>query len=397
MEQGNRPEIARHPRELNTQVDDAMIGEEMDRNQRQPPSRRGRLRIFLGAAAGVGKTYAMLGEARGLKAAGVDVVIGYLEAHGRRATEDRAAGLEVAPRRVVRRGDRTFTEMDTDWILERAPQLCLVDELAHTNHDGGRNAKRWQDVEELLQADIDVDTTVNIQHLESLNDKVFELTGVRVRETFPDRLLHEADSVVVVDLPPEALRERIAQGRVYAPEKVPTALSHFFRTENLTALRALVLREVAEQEEQQEPEARTGERVLVCIDGRPNSEGLVRRAARIARRTDARLWFLHVEPESESLSREAAATVDRAESLARSLGATVLRREGAVAPAVVAVATELGITQIVLGESHRSRWKEWLGQSIIAYVLRETDGVDILIVADARARLEDLRGDPDEV
>jgi two-component system, OmpR family, sensor histidine kinase KdpD len=361
----------------------------MDHDQGRRSPRAGRLRIFLGAAAGVGKTYAMLGQARDLRAAGVDVVIGYLEAHGRRATEDRAAGIEVTPRRVVRRGDRTFTEMDTDWVLQRAPQLCLVDELAHTNHPGGRNAKRWQDVEELLEAGIDVDTTVNIQHLESLNDKIYELTGVRVRETFPDRLLHQADSVVVVDLPPEALRERIAQGRVYAPEKVATALTHFFRTENLTALRALVLREVAEKEEHDEPKARTAERVLVCIDGRPNSEGLVRRAARIARRADARLWFLHVQPEGEDLSREAAATVDRAAALAARLGATVIRREGAVAPAVVAVAKELGVTQIVLGESHRPRWKELLGQSIIANVLRETDGVDILIVADARARLED--------
>jgi two-component system sensor histidine kinase KdpD len=370
----------------------------MDHDQHQRPPRRGRLRIFLGAAAGVGKTYAMLGEARGLKAAGVDVVIGYLEAHGRRATEDRAAGIEVAPRRVVRRGDRTFTETDVDWILGRGPQLVLVDELAHTNHPGGRNAKRWQDVEELLDAGTDVDTTVNIQHLESLNDKVFELTGVRVRETFPDRLLHQAGSVVVVDLPPEALRERIAQGRVYAPEKVPAALTNFFRAENLTALRALVLREVADQEEQEERASgtRTAERVLVCIDGRPNSEGLVRRAARLARRVDARLWFLHVEPEGERLGREAAATVDRAASLATRLDATVVRREGAVAPTVVAVATELGVTQIVLGESHRPRWKEALGQSIIAYVLRETDGVDILIVADARARLEDPHGDPDE-
>src|SRR6266508_3955970 len=366
----------------------------MDRDQGRRPPRRGRLRIFLGAAAGVGKTYAMLGQARDFKAAGVDVVIGYLEAHGRRATEDRAAGIEVAPRRVARRGGRTFTEMDVDWILERSPQLCLVDELAHTNHPGGRNAKRWQDVEELLEAGIDVDTTVNIQHLESLNDKIYEITGVRVRETFPDRLLHEANSVVVVDLPPEALRERIAQGRVYTPEKVPTALANFFRSENLTALRALVLREVADQEEQEEKTIRTAERVLVCIDGRPNSEGLVRRAARLARRVDARLWFLHVEPEGERLSREAAATVDRAGTLAARLGAKVMRREGAVAATVVAVATELGVTQIVLGESHRPRWREVVGQSIIANILRETDGVDILIVADARARLEEPHGDP---
>ena len=209
----------------------------------------GRLKVFLGAAAGVGKTFAMLGEARDLTAAGVDVVIGYLEPHGRRATEDRAAGLEVAPRRVARTGGRPFAELDTEWLLERLPQLCLVDELAHTNHPGGRNPKRWQDVEELLAAGIDVHTTVNIQHLESLNNKVLELTGVRVRETFPDRLLDDADEVVLVDLPPDALRERIAQGRVYAPDKVRPALTNFFRTGNLTALRALALREVAEQEE----------------------------------------------------------------------------------------------------------------------------------------------------
>jgi two-component system sensor histidine kinase KdpD len=368
----------------------------MDREEVSSGPQRGRLKVFLGAAAGVGKTYAMLGEARDLKAAGVDVVIGYLEAHLRRATEDRAAGLEVAPRRVARVGGRTFTEMDVDWLLDRKPQLCLVDELAHTNHPGGRHAKRWQDVEELLDADIDVFTTVNIQHLESLNDKIFELTGVRVRETFPDRLLRRADSLVLIDLPPGALRERIAQGRVYATEKIPTALANFFRTENLVALRALALREVAEQQEAgaarggdgQRP--RVAERVLVCIDGRPNSEGLVRRASRIARRADGRLYLLHVESDADPLPPEAAATVDRAAGLAADLGATVLRREGQVAPTVVAVATEIGVTQIVLGESHRPRWRELVGQSIIAHVLRETDGIDILIVADARARMENL-------
>src|SRR6266511_1630087 len=315
----------------------------MDREEVSSGPQRGRLKVFLGAAAGVGKTYAMLGEARDLKAAGVDVVIGYLEAHLRRATEDRAAGLEVAPRRVARVGGRTFTEMDVDWLLDRKPQLCLVDELAHTNHPGGRHAKRWQDVEELLDADIDVFTTVNIQHLESLNDKIFELTGVRVRETFPDRLLRRADSLVLIDLPPGALRERIAQGRVYATEKIPTALANFFRTENL-----------AEQQEAgaarggdgQRP--RVAERVLVCIDGRPNSEGLVRRASRIARRVDGRLYLLHVSSDADPLPPEAAATVDRAAGLAADLGATVLRREGQVASTVVAVATEIGVTQIVL-------------------------------------------------
>jgi two-component system, OmpR family, sensor histidine kinase KdpD len=305
--------------------------------------RRGRLKVFLGAAAGVGKTFAMLGEARDLKAAGVDVVIGYLEPHGRRATEDRAAGLEVAPRRIVRVQGRPFTEMDTGWLLERLPQLCLVDELAHTNHPGGRSPKRWQDVEELLGAGVDVFTTVNIQHLESLNDKVLELTGVRVRETFPDRLLDEADEVVLVDLPPDALRERIAQGRVYAPDKVRAALMNFFRADNLTALRALALREVAEQEERH---------------------------------------LLGPEP-ARTTSRP---SVEAAEELGRQLGATVLRRTGDVARTLVEAAGELTITQIVLGESHRPRWKELVGQSIIARILRETDGVDVHIIADREGR-----------
>jgi two-component system sensor histidine kinase KdpD len=360
--------------------------------------RRGRLKVFLGAAAGVGKTYAMLGEARDLKAAGVDVVIGYLEPHGRRATEDRAAGLEVAPRRIARVGGRPFAEMDTDRLLERLPQLCLVDELAHTNHAGGRNAKRWQDVEELLDAGIDVFTTVNIQHLESLNDKVQEITGVRVRETFPDRLLHDADEVVLVDLPPDALRERIAQGRVYAPDKVRAALMNFFRADNLIALRALALREVAEQEERHllgpelakaerapavgERAPAVGERVMVCIDGRPDSSELVRRAARMARRGGGPLFVLHVEPTDEREPDGVHQAVEAAELLGRQLGATVLRRTGDVAETVVRSAGELAVNQIVLGESHRLRWRELLGQSIIASILRETDGVDVHIIAD---------------
>jgi two-component system sensor histidine kinase KdpD len=357
--------------------------------------RRGRLKVFLGAAAGVGKSYAMLGEARDLKAAGVDVVIGYLEPHGRRATEDRAAGLEVAPRRIARVQGRPFAEMDTDWLLERSPQLCLVDELAHTNHPGGRHEKRWQDVEELLDAGIDVFTTVNIQHLESLNDKIHEITGVRVRETFPDRLLHEADEVVLVDLPPDALRERIAQGRVYAPEKIRAALTNFFRIDNLIALRSLALREVAEQEERHllgpelasnGPAPVLGERVMVCIDGRPNSSELVRRAARMARRATGRLYVLHVEPSDEQEPAGVHEVVEAAEGLGLQLGATVFRRAGDVAETVVKAAGELAITQIVLGESHRPRWKELVGQSIIARILRETDGVDVHIIADKRTK-----------
>jgi two-component system sensor histidine kinase KdpD len=345
----------------------------------------GRLTVFLGAAAGVGKSYRMLGEARHAKAAGVDVVVGYLEAHGRRATEDRESGLEVAPRRLAEVGGRPWTDLDLDWLLERAPQLCLVDELAHTNLPGGRNDKRWQDVEVLLKAGVDVWTTVNIQHLESLNDKVAALTGVRVRETFPDRLLHRADEVVLVDLGPDELRERIASGFVYKADKVQAALGGFFTAGHLAGLRALALREVAELQESrlEGPGAApvAEERVLVCVDGRPNSSELVRRAARVARRAAGRLYVLHVEADGEHPDP---GNVAAAEQLGRALGATVLRRVGDVSATVVQVAGELAITSIMLGESHRPRWQELLGRSIIATVLRDTDGVDIHIIADAR-------------
>jgi two-component system sensor histidine kinase KdpD len=294
----------------------------------------GRLKIFLGAAAGVGKSYAMLGEARHAAAAGVDVIVGYLEAHGRRATENREAGLEVAPRRVVDVRGRPYTEVDLDWILQRDPQLCLVDELAHTNLPGGRHEKRWQDVEDLLAAGIDVWATVNIQHLESLNDKVHALTGVRVRETFPDRLLHEADEVVLIDLDPEALRERIAAGLVYKADKVPVALANFFRVEHLAGLRALALREVAELQEHdaQEPGPATQERVLVCVDGRPGSAELVRQGARTARRAAGRLYVLHVEPEAEREPAEALAAVADAERLGRGSGAPSCAGQGTSPP-----------------------------------------------------------------
>jgi two-component system sensor histidine kinase KdpD len=234
---------------------------------------------------------------------------------------------------------------------------------------------------------------VNIQHLESLNDKVAELTGVRVRETFPDRLLHTADEVVLTDLSPDALRERIAQGRVYPPDKVRPALTNFFRAGNLTALRALALREVAEQEERHllgpgpaAPAQAVGERVMVCVDGRPASSELVRRAARIARRGGGPLYVLHVEPPGEREPDSVREAVEAAERLGRRLGATVLRRDGEVAATVVRVAGELAANQIVLGESHRPRWKELAGRSVIARILRETDGVDVHIIADRGGR-----------
>src|SRR5579872_2714983 len=210
---------------------------------------RGHYRILLGMAAGVGKTYRMLQEGRTAKAEGRDVVIGYLEPHDRPETATLAEGLEVVPRLRAEHGSLELAEMDVDAVIARAPELALVDELAHTNAPGMRNEKRYQDIDEILDAGIDVVSTVNIQHLESLNDAIHELTGVRVRETFPDRILDEADEVVLVDLSPQELQARLRAGKVYAPERAEAALANFFRFENLAALRELVLREVAEDVE----------------------------------------------------------------------------------------------------------------------------------------------------
>src|SRR6266516_4503432 len=266
---------------------------------------RGKLRIYLGNAAGVGKTYDMLCEGHRRAERGADVVVGFVETHGRKHTAELIEGLEVVPRaRIAYRGT-SFEEMDLDAVLARKPQIALVDELAHTNVPGSRNAKRWQDVEELLEAGIDVISTVNIQHLESLNDVVEKITGVPQRETIPDAVVRAADQVELVGMTPEALRRRMAHGNIYAPDKVDAALGNYFRVGNLTALRELALLWLAEKVDEQLDRYRaehritatweTRERVVVALTGGPEGDTLIRRAARIAtRNTGADLLAVHV-------------------------------------------------------------------------------------------------------
>ncbi len=268
-------------------------------------TRRGTLRIYLGAAPGVGKTFAMLNEGRRRRDRGTDVVVGLVETHGREATAAQVQDLEVVPRKHVNYRDAVFEEMAVDAILARRPDVALVDELAHTNVPGSRNAKRWQDVNQLLDAGIDVVSTVNIQHLESLNDVVERITGITQRETIPDQIVRAAEQVELVDMTAEALRRRMAHGHIYAAEKVDAALGNYFRVGNLSALRELALLWVADRVDESLEDYRrrhgianpweTKERVVVALTGAPGGENLIRRAARIAQRTHGELIGVHVQ------------------------------------------------------------------------------------------------------
>ncbi len=354
---------------------------------------RGRLRIYLGAAAGVGKTYLCIGDGLLARDEGVDVVLGYLEPHGRARTEDRARTLERAPTLSYGDGGRAKTELDVDWLLTRHPTVVIVDELAHTNAAGSPRRKRYEDVERLLDAGVDVWTTVNIQHLESLNERIASLTGVEVRETFPDRLIRDADEIRLVDLSPSALRERIAQGLVYATESIDRSLTGFFTVENLTALRALVLHELAEIAAAEARrvvgrDAITTEAVLVAVGGRRESAfRLIRAGERLAERSDATLYALVVEPQDGRVDAETAAVLDEAERLTTSLGGTFLRRRADdAAEQLIRELDAQAITQVVVGESRRSRLRRITGPSLIETVLRRSSGVDVHVVADPRSR-----------
>jgi two-component system, OmpR family, sensor histidine kinase KdpD len=353
---------------------------------------RGRLRIYLGGAAGVGKTYQCLGDALLARDEGVDIVVGYVEPHGRSATEERVRTLEHGPLLGAERG-RAETEPDVAWLLERRPTVAIMDELAHTNARGSERPKRYADVERLLDAGIDVWTTVNIQHLESLNDRIAELTGVRVRETFPDRLIRDADEIRLVDLSPATLRERISRGLVYPTDQIDRALTGFFTVENLAILRALALHELAEIAAAEaravgslETTAGT-ERVLVAIGGRPGSANrLIRAGERLAERSDAPLFVLVVEPQDGRIDAVTAKVLDEAELLTRTLGGTFLRRRSDSATDQVLHEIEAQqITQVVLGQTHRSRARRLSGPGMIDAVLRRSRGVDVHVVADASA------------
>ena len=353
---------------------------------------RGRLRVYLGAAPGVGKTYAMLGEGRRRLERGTDVVVGFVETHGRLHTAEMTEGLEIVPRRELRYREAVFTEMDVDAVLARRPAVALVDELAHTNVPGSRNEKRWQDVEELLGAGIDVVSTVNIQHLESVNDVVAKITGVAQRETVPDSVVRAADQVELVDMAPEALRRRMAHGNVYAAEKVDAALSNYFRVGNLTALRELALLWTADKvdealqtyrsEHEIEGTWETRERVVVALTGGPEGETLVRRAARIAARsTGGELLAVHVTRSDGLTGADPAALADQ-RRLVESLGGTYHQILGEDVPeALLTFARAENATQLVLGASRRS-WLATLfsGPGIGATTIRDSGDIDVHIV-----------------
>jgi len=331
---------------------------------------RARLRIYIGAAPGVGKTYEMLQEAHALRARGLGVVIGFVETYGRRNTEAQIKDLEVIPRRAIRYRDVTMEEMDVDAIIRRKPQVCVVDELAHTNVPGSRHDKRYQDVVEILDAGIDVLTAVNIQHLETLNDAVATVTGVRVRETVPDTFLHRADEVINVDVTVDELRDRLRQGKIYRPEKIEQALTNFFRKGNLSALRELALRTVADEVAEKAASYRTGqglqpalmpERVMVCMSSSVLAPRVIRTGARIAGRLGARWYAVYVETPRERPDRIApqdSAALDQNVSLAQNLGATVVRVHAErPAEGLIAFAQREGITHVIFGQSARSRWE----------------------------------------
>jgi len=369
------------------------------------PARRGKHKIFIGMAPGVGKSYRMLEEAHVLKQEGIDVVIGLLETHGRKETAQKAEGLEIVPRQEIIRGGLKLTEMDTNAIIKRSPQLVLIDELAHTNVPGSEREKRYQDVEEILAAGIDVYSTVNIQHLESLNDLVARITGIVVRERIPDRLLDEADQVVVIDVTPETLQERLEEGKIYATEKIDQCLQNFFQRRNLIALRELALREVADnvEEDALELSARSAnanqldgqycnihERVLVCISTYPNSVQLLRRGARIAGYANAPLYTVFVEDPERFLSREESLHIETCEKLCKEFGGTFIRvKSHAIAQVIADVACKYHITQIVIGESQRTsfggalltRWKILLKGSLTQKLVRLLKNVDLHIIA----------------
>ncbi len=352
---------------------------------------RGRLKIFLGAAPGVGKTYEMLTEGAARKKAGIDVVIGLVETHGRAETQALVEGTPVMPRKQVDYQGRILSEMDVDAILDRKPQLVLVDELAHTNAPGSRHAKRWQDVEELLTGGIDVFSTVNVQHIESLNDVVASFTKVRVRETVPDRIVEEAE-LEIVDIPPDELIERLKEGKVYVPEEAARALGHFFSKSNLSALRELALRRAAQAVDTQMLDYirahalagnwAAGERIVVAVSELPGSKTLIRAAKRLADAQGAPWTAVYIEtPRSLGFTAEQRQQVAENMQLAAQLGANVASVAGPnVVEPLKAFLDDVRATQLVVGKSARSRWFELRHGSVVDRLVRETPGVAVHVL-----------------
>jgi two-component system, OmpR family, sensor histidine kinase KdpD len=359
---------------------------------------RGKLRVYLGAAPGVGKTYAMLNEGwRGLHR-GKDVVAGFVETHGRANTAEQIRDLEVVPRKKIEYRGKNFEEMDVDAILARKPQLALVDEIAHTNVPGSRNEKRWQDVDELLDAGIDVVTTLNMQHLESVNDVVERITGIKQHETIPDAVVRAAEQVELVDMTPEALRRRMAHGNIYPPERIDASLANYFRPGNLAALRELALLWVVDKVDdslQDYMEAHgiqgpweTRERVVVALTGAPGGDALIRRAARMAMRAHAELFGVHVRS-TDGLTGPPKELLEQHRALLTEVGGTYHEIVGDdIGKALIEFARAENATQLVLGASRRSRWVELTRGSVINRVIRDSGPIDVHVISSEEPETE---------
>jgi two-component system sensor histidine kinase KdpD len=358
---------------------------------------RGKLKLYIGSAAGVGKTYRMLNEACALRNRGVDVVIAFVETHGRADTEAQIGDLEIVPRKRIEYRGVTLEEMDVEAVLARHPDIAVVDELAHTNVPGAKHAKRWQDVMELLDEGINVISAVNVQHLESLNDVVAQTLGVTVRETVPDWVVATADQVVNLDLSAQDLRQRLQEGKIYPKEKIQAALANFFTEENLTTLRELALREVASsvdrtreqivrREAGEAPAPKTVDRVLVALSSDPpQSAVLLRKASRIAGRLNTDWYCVYVQTPDEAADR-IDSTVQRRLvdniQLAQALGAEVVKLTGTdVAATLLEFAGEKGVTLILTGQSRRPWFQHPFRGSVVAQLVKNTQGLDVLVAS----------------
>ncbi|MDP7981089.1 KdpD-like non-kinase potassium sensor [Bacillus multifaciens] len=354
---------------------------------------RGKLKLYVGAAPGVGKSYKMLFDAREMRKEGIDVVIGLIETHGRKETEEAIAELEAVPLQEIPYKGKVFSELNVEAIIKRAPQVVIVDELAHTNIPGSKHKKRYQDVEELLDAGIDVLSAFNIQHLESVHDIVEQITGVKVRERVPDFILQKANEIQLVDVTPEVLRKRLMDGKIYKEEKIQRSLNHFFTLNNLGALRELSLREVADDMDEKisqftEEPIGVKEKILVCVQYSSTAEKLIRRGWRMANRLNAELYVLNVERETiESISEAKKQVIEEWKALTNQFDATFLLEEAKgskPADVIIKVAKERQVTQVLLGQSARTRWEEIRKGSIVNEIMRQTKNIDIHIVADQR-------------
>ncbi|ENJ6135505.1 KdpD-like non-kinase potassium sensor [Bacillus cereus group sp. MYBK104-1] len=355
---------------------------------------RGKLKLYVGAAPGVGKSYKMLYDAREMKKDGIDIVIGLIETHGRKETEEAIADLEKVPLKEIQYKGKVFYELDVEGIIKRAPQVVVVDELAHSNVPGSKNKKRYMDVQELIDAGISVLSAFNIQHLESVHDIVAQITNVKVRERIPDFILQKANEIQLVDATPEVLRKRLIDGKIYKEEKIQQSLKNFFTLNNLGALRELSLREVADDMDEKisqtviEPIG-VKEKILVCVQYSSTAGKLIRRGWRMADRLNAELYVLNVERENiDSLSASKKQTIEDWKALTNQFDARFVLEESKgrkPADVIIEVAKRLQVTQILLGQSARTRWEEIRKGSIVNEIMRQTKHIDIHIVADQRA------------